>query len=180
MCVCRARGAALLLNIISAPLCERGGAASDLPETACIVDLQRLRDSRLIGPDETTLDAIDCVPDALRSHSSDRLASTILDDEADDGSFADDPELSLEPAGVCVTEADVERVLHECKRDPFCERVYSIDDITLWRHAAFPGQRAVASCPSTKLWLCDGYWRPRRRPLAPASFYQQIRRPRSE
>ena len=67
------RGAALLLNahaaakldIISAPLSERGGAASDMREIECIVDLQRLRDSRLIGPDETTFDAIDCVPDAL-------------------------------------------------------------------------------------------------------------------
>ena len=29
------------------------------------------------------------------------------------------------------TEADVERVLHECKRDPLLERVYSIDDIAI-------------------------------------------------
>jgi hypothetical protein len=110
------RGAASLLNahavaqlgIITAPLSERGGAASDLPEIECFVDLRRLRDSRLIGPDETTFDALDCVPNVLRQHPTDRLASTMLDDEDDECSFADDPGLSLDHAGVCVTEADVE------------------------------------------------------------------------
>ena len=133
------RGAALLLNahaaaqlgIISAPLSARGGAVSDLPEIEWLVDLRRLHDSRLIGPDETTFDALDCVPDVLRQHPSNRLASTMLDDEADECGFADDPELSLDHAGVCVTEADVERVLHECDREPFREREYSIDDITI-------------------------------------------------
>ncbi len=55
------RGAALLLNthaaaklgIILAPVSERAGAVSDLPEIECLVDLQRLRDSRLIGPRST-------------------------------------------------------------------------------------------------------------------------------
>ncbi len=150
------RGAALLLNahavakldIISAPLSERGGAASDMREIECIVDLQRLRDSRLIGPDETTFDAIDCVPDALPTHPSDLLASTMLDDEEDDGSFADDPELSLEHAGVCgprltssacFTSANGTRYSSVCTPST-TSRSAGTPRLPLRRHVAFTGQ----------------------------------------
>lgn len=110
------RGAALLLNahaaaklgIISAPLCVRGCGEADLPEMNCLVDLQRLRGLKWIGPRETTYDAVDCVPDALSDHPSNSPALTMLDEEGGD----DDGHGPAKVAELFVAEADVERVLH--------------------------------------------------------------------
>ena len=108
----------------------------------------------------------------------------MLDDEADDGSFADDPDLRSSMRE-CVTEADVE--LHECKRDLFRERVYSINDITIGLDTT-PVAAAACGIPRAvsggKLAIDQRRlrqsWTPRRRPSAPASFHQQTRRLRSE
>ena len=147
------RGAALLLNahaaaklgIISAPLSVRGCGEADLPEMNCLVDLQRLRELKCIGPRETTYDAIDCVPDALSDHPSNSPALTMLDEEGGD----DDDHGSAEVAELYVAEADVERVLHECGREPFPDRVYSIDDITIGVDAT-PAAAAACGIPGVR------------------------------
>ena len=126
------RGAGLLLSataaaqlgIISLPLSARGCCVDKLPELECMVDLQKLRDRGLLGADETTFDALDISP------TDARLASTMMDDERDDDEGAGLPS-DVVDAAMCVTEADFERIMGECDRDPFKEKVYSIDDVTI-------------------------------------------------
>ena len=126
------RGAGLLLSaaaasqlgIISLPLSERGCNVDELPELDCMVDLQKLRDRGLLGAGETTYDAVDISPTDIR------LANTMMDDECDDDDHPGLP-LGLVDVDLGVTEADFERILEECVRDPFVDKVFSIDDVTI-------------------------------------------------
>ncbi len=117
------RGAGLLLSttaaaqlgIISLPLSARGCCVDELPELECMVDLQKLRYRGLLGADETMFDALDISPKDARH------ASTVMDDERDDDEGTGLPS-DVVDAAMCVTEADFERIMGECDRDPFKEK----------------------------------------------------------